>query len=29
LHDEQEFWFLPKLYNNNFLSDDHCVTYKS
>jgi len=25
---KQEFWFLPKLYNENFLSDDHCVTHK-
>jgi len=23
------FWFLPKPYNENFLSDDHCVTHKS
>jgi hypothetical protein len=26
---EQELWFLPKLYNENFLSDGHCVTHKS
>jgi hypothetical protein len=26
---KQESWFLPKLYNENFLSDDHCVTHKS
>jgi hypothetical protein len=26
---KQESWFLPKLYNENFLSDGHCVTYKS
>ena len=26
---EQESWFLPKLYNENFLSDDHYVTHKS
>ena len=26
---EQESWFLPKLYNENFRSDDHCVTHKS
>ena len=26
---EQELWFLPKLYNENFLSDDHCVTHNS
>jgi len=26
---EQESWFLPKPYNENFLSDGHCVTYKS
>jgi hypothetical protein len=26
---KQESWFLPKLYNKNFLSDGHCVTHKS
>jgi hypothetical protein len=26
---KQEFWFLPKLYNENFWSDDHSVTHKS
>jgi hypothetical protein len=26
---KQESWFLPKLYNENFLSDGHCVTHKS
>ena len=26
---KQESWFLPKLYNENFLSDDHWVTHKS
>ena len=26
---EQELWFLPKLYNENFQSDGHCVTHKS
>ena len=26
---KQESWFLPKLYNENFLSDGSCVTHKS
>ena len=26
---EQESWFLPKLYNENFPRDDQCVTHKS
>jgi len=26
---KQESWFLPKLYNKNFMSDGHCVTHKS
>jgi len=26
---KHESWFLPKLYNENFLSDGHCVTHKS
>ena len=26
---KQESWFLPKLYNEIFLSDGHCVTHKS
>jgi len=26
---KQESWFLPKLYNENFLSDGHWVTHKS
>ena len=26
---KQESWFLHKLYNENFLSDSHCVTHKS
>jgi len=25
---KQEFWLLPKLYNEIFMSDDHCVTRK-
>jgi len=26
---KQESWFLHKLYNENFLSDGHCITHKS
>jgi hypothetical protein len=26
---KQESWFLPKLYNENFLSDGHWITHKS
>jgi hypothetical protein len=26
---KQKSWFLPKLYNGNFPSNDHCVTRKS
>jgi hypothetical protein len=26
---KQKSWFLPKLYNENFLSDGHWVTHKS
>jgi hypothetical protein len=26
---KQESWFLLKLYNEDFLSDDHYITHKS